>query len=511
MVAIGVSTASSAPDALSLSRSGSRGKAGNDDPHGFQDVLDRSGSPRDPGTTPASSPAKAGTGDTDEGSSVPGKASQPPASDVKGSSPAASAGAAPANVAGETQSPVVPAEDIVPPEAMTPEIDPGKLSTADIAEQLAAMVADGSAGQPVADGKAGAAPVKGGKTTPAADGADDDAASSDAKTANGAIADALTLLGGVLPVPAQTAPGVLAAAGQLHGSNVKVMPGSDVGVSAVPVDAADDQPTAAETGMAMLASTSGTLGNASVDAGTSNSDQATKTFSLERVSGKAQIQDLAGARAAADAQQLEIKSTAADSVGTVNVLESRRFVGLADGSNSALVANALTGNKDWAAAMQPSAALTGASATTSASKVMNSLKIQMNPENLGIVTATMRLSGEQLSVDLKVHTAEAYRQLSNDQSAMIDSLRQQGYTVDRVTVTYSSSDTSGNNNQPSAQGQQQQQSGASQGQGSDAQARKQNSGRQAGDQDGVWSTGNLATDDIAAGSAQRARAGGVYL
>lgn len=86
-------------------------------------------------------------------------------------------------------------------------------------------------------------------------------------------------------------------------------------------------------------------------------------------------------------------------VGSPDVLDSRRFVGLADGSNSALVANSLTGNKDWAAAMQPGAALTRASATTSASKVMNALKIQMNPDNLGIVTATMRLAGGQLSVE----------------------------------------------------------------------------------------------------------------
>jgi chemotaxis protein MotD len=171
----------------------------------------------------------------------------------------------------------------------------------------------------------------------------------------------------------------------------------------------------------------------------------------------------------------------------------------------------MTGNKEWSAAMQPTSALTGASVVTSPSKVLNTLKIQMTPENLGTVTATMRLSGDQLSVDVKVQTAEAYRQLSNDQSAMVDSLRQQGYSVDRVTVTYTAPDSSSNGQTGSQGQQQQQQSGASQGQGSEAQARKQNSGRQAGDQDGVWGTENVGTDDGTAGAAQRVRTGSVYL
>jgi chemotaxis protein MotD len=112
---------------------------------------------------------------------------------------------------------------------------------------------------------------------------------------------------------------------------------------------------------------------------------------------------------------------------------------------------------------------------------------------------------------LKVQSSEAYRQLSNDQSAMIDSLRQQGYSVDRVTVTYAAPDTSSNSQGGSQSQQQQQQSGASQGQGGEAQSRKQNSGRQAGDQDGIWGTGTVGTDDSVAGSSQRSRSGSVYL
>lgn len=39
--------------------------------------------------------------------------------------------------------------------------------------------------------------------------------------------------------------------------------------------------------------------------------------------------------------------------------------------------------------------------------MVNTLKIQMNPIDLGLVTATMRLAGDALNVDLKVETGAA--------------------------------------------------------------------------------------------------------
>ncbi|MBZ5760396.1 MULTISPECIES: flagellar hook-length control protein FliK [unclassified Rhizobium] len=530
MAGIGITSASAGSDVVSLSKSSSRSKGSGSDSQRFQDALSSSGN-----STDANAASKRSTADTN---SVDTTASEPDTGKATGetllqASNSATGSATPAPVGDGTLLPVPPVAPPVPgaplvslpaapvavPAALALVVpaDDGaavKLPAADIAQQLADVVAGAATGEPATPVKGDLPGVKGSKSGADSDDSKDaDANASDASVANGAVADVLSLLGAGLSaavIPAQTSASVLAAAGQLHTGNGKIDPGAASVANALPADAADDSGDAVAVGMAMLAPSMGSAGQGNAVAGTSTDGDAPVTFNVDRASGKVQSLDLSASRNADDTPQLDIKSASGDTGATVTVLDSRRFVGLADGSNSALVANSLTGNKDWAAAMQPNAALTGASATTSASKVMNTLKIQMNPDNLGIVTATMRLSGEQLSVDLKVHSAEAYRQLSNDQSAMIDSLRQQGYSVDRMTVTYTAPDTS-SNNQQSPQGQQQQQPGTSQGQGSDGQARRQNSGRQAGDQDGISRAGNVGTDDSVAGSAQRARAGGVYL
>ncbi|MEQ1944686.1 flagellar hook-length control protein FliK [Mesorhizobium sp. VNQ89] len=63
-----------------------------------------------------------------------------------------------------------------------------------------------------------------------------------------------------------------------------------------------------------------------------------------------------------------------------------------------------------------------------------SLKIQLHPAELGMVTATLRFAGEQLSIELKVENQEAYRRLSSDSDIIVNSLRDLGYDIDRVTV-----------------------------------------------------------------------------
>jgi chemotaxis protein MotD len=63
-----------------------------------------------------------------------------------------------------------------------------------------------------------------------------------------------------------------------------------------------------------------------------------------------------------------------------------------------------------------------------------SLKIQLHPAELGMVTATLRFAGEQLSIELQVENHEAYRRLSSDSDTIVSSLRDLGYDVDRVTV-----------------------------------------------------------------------------
>ncbi|MEW9804464.1 flagellar hook-length control protein FliK [Mesorhizobium sp. ZMM04-5] len=63
-----------------------------------------------------------------------------------------------------------------------------------------------------------------------------------------------------------------------------------------------------------------------------------------------------------------------------------------------------------------------------------SLKIQLRPAELGMVTATLRFTGEQLSIELQVENQEAYRRLSTDSESIVGSLRSLGYDVDKVTV-----------------------------------------------------------------------------
>lgn len=62
------------------------------------------------------------------------------------------------------------------------------------------------------------------------------------------------------------------------------------------------------------------------------------------------------------------------------------------------------------------------------------LKIELHPAELGMVTANLRLSGEQLSIELKPETHDAYRRLSSDSEAIVKSLRGLGFDVDKVSI-----------------------------------------------------------------------------
>ncbi|MDX8511927.1 flagellar hook-length control protein FliK [Mesorhizobium captivum] len=62
------------------------------------------------------------------------------------------------------------------------------------------------------------------------------------------------------------------------------------------------------------------------------------------------------------------------------------------------------------------------------------LKIELHPSELGMVTASLRLSGEQLSIEMKPETHEAYRRLTADSGAIVKSLRGLGFEVDHVTI-----------------------------------------------------------------------------
>jgi chemotaxis protein MotD len=145
---------------------------------------------------------------------------------------------------------------------------------------------------------------------------------------------------------------------------------------------------------------------------------------------------------------------------TITVLDSRRYLGFGMGTNASSILSAASKNPDWAAAMHPASALSNAASASSTGNVVNTLKLQLNPENLGPVTANMRLVGEELSIHLTVHSSIAYRELSDDVKPMLDSLRAQGFTVDQVTVSIAPAADAGSNasgDQPQANTQTQQQ------------------------------------------------------
>ncbi|MDH4440385.1 MAG: flagellar hook-length control protein FliK [Rhizobium sp.] len=205
------------------------------------------------------------------------------------------------------------------------------------------------------------------------------------------------------------------------------------------------------------------------DDGAAPEDQ-DRTFRLVRADGKGQPLVL----------QNETKTGVDDTgeaagIETVTVVDARRYIAPASTTNAASITAAMLGDTEWVSAMSSGSELANAAAHSSQGKVVNTLKLQMSPIELGSVTATLRLSGEELSVQLTVDNPAALRQLSNDTSDILKALRAQGLTVDHVQVNMQapsvdrSADAGSNNAASQQQGQQAFQSG---GQGGDSRARE---------------------------------------
>lgn len=97
---------------------------------------------------------------------------------------------------------------------------------------------------------------------------------------------------------------------------------------------------------------------------------------------------------------------------------------------SSLVAM-LSGDAGWreaaATSFQPLAARPPLSSA-------HSLKLQLHPAELGMVTANLRLSGEHLTVELQVENQDAYQRLNADSEIIVKSMRALGLDIDKVTV-----------------------------------------------------------------------------
>ncbi|SER93841.1 hook-length control protein FliK [Rhizobium sp. NFR03] len=192
-----------------------------------------------------------------------------------------------------------------------------------------------------------------------------------------------------------------------------------------------------------------------------STDGADQVFRFARADGKSSPISL---RADADRPTSKSSNDQANTKAeTVTVLDARRYLGIAPTlgnqlpmtANAQAVAAAITGNGDPTQALQTSTGIAGPHGATG--KVVNTLKIQMHPIDLGLVTATLRLRDDELQIDLRVQTGDAYRQLTNDQDGMIKALRAQGFQVDQVNIIFTPQDSAaGNDNSGMPQGNQQQ-------------------------------------------------------
>ena len=257
----------------------------------------------------------------------------------------------------------------------------------------------------------------------------------------------------------------------------------------------------------------GTSAADAADAGDVPRSDTDRLFRLIRADGKGRDLDMSLSDRGERASFRDANPTGAKGE-TVTVVDARRYIGLAQTGNAAAVTTAISQDPQWAASLSATGGLSHAEAAATG-KVVNTLKIQMHPVELGLVTATLRLHGDDLVVSLQVETGEAYRQLTDDQDTIVRALRGQGFAVDQVTVQLAPADKSANAQQQGDNSQSQQQQQFS----NQPQAREGGNGRQGGNGEGAGhfvregASHEGSTSDNAPGLAggQPQRSGGVYL
>src|SRR5690606_4170468 len=98
---------------------------------------------------------------------------------------------------------------------------------------------------------------------------------------------------------------------------------------------------------------------------------------------------------------------------TATVLEARRYLGFSTDTNTATLTGAIKSDATWTNALSQ-AGRVGLSLEGDTVREVNTLKLQMNPGDLGNMVASLKLKGDELTVEVSVETIDAYRQLSSD-------------------------------------------------------------------------------------------------
>ena len=211
-----------------------------------------------------------------------------------------------------------------------------------------------------------------------------------------------------------------------------------------------------------------------------------------------------------DAAERNSDESASLKGGKVEVIESRRFMPAQTMSaNAQLLTRSLVdaGTTALSAQRTTPAQPLAQTGPQQAGQTLHTLKLQLNPASLGSVTAVLKLSGEDLSVEIKVQTAEAYRQIKQDNESIIKALRGQGFGVEQITVQHvagpdrASSQTAQQGFQPSQQG-----PGSSDAQSSGSESGRNNAGRQ-----GTGSQGEQGHEQSSYAGSGAGRTDGVYL
>lgn len=257
--------------------------------------------------------------------------------------------------------------------------------------------------------------------------------------------------------------------------------------------------------MSALSNVSGEADAPALPGGSEMKSEQDRLFRFQGAKGDRQTMDMAVGESRGE-RTAEFRTSNGGQAETVTVLDSRRFIGLAP--NASALTSALSGDGEWVRAMQSSSAAQNIAAQNSTGGVVNTLKLQMTPHDLGSVTAMLRLQGEQLNVHLTVETRAAYRQLSDDSGGIVDALRSQGFAVDQVTISIApTADSDAANNQQNGQ----QASAQGERQGSAAGRGQENAGGRQSSQDTAGNGNDVAQENPAAPSDGSARPGQLYL
>ncbi len=249
-------------------------------------------------------------------------------------------------------------------------------------------------------------------------------------------------------------------------------------------------------------------GNEAGSASENEGDASTFRFSSPR-SGAARALDMSTVQRDGRVE-FDARESTGKAADTITVLDSRRFIGLAPSINASALTGLIVNDPEWVSAMQPGSSLSNAAAQSSTGKVVHTLKLHMTPIELGSVTMSLRLAGDELAVHMTVESVAAYKKLQEDSKSIRDGLKAQGLTVDNITISIASSDKSDQtgtqgNNQQNQQAQQQGQQAAAGRNRDESGARDGRQGN--GDNLGVQNEGM----DGALGSARSSADNGVYL